>query len=898
MKSIKYLLVILAFLTLNMAKAQYCVTGLGGAGCSATDQITGVEIIGTTLSNLNNTCTGTTANTLTVFPPSGNTTADLIQGVTYTLSITTSANNIMSVWIDYDHSQTFDVSEWLQVCTTSTPGGTTTIQIPIPFSSLLGTTGMRIRSRLNGNQNGAADACLSFGSGEAEDYTINIIPNTPCTGAPNAGTTAANDTSVCPNFPFTLTVSGSTLASGLTYQWESSPNNVAWTPIAGANNISLQTTQNTNTYYHCIVTCSGQSATSVSLLVTTNTFINCYCNSSATSVNSPDIGNVTFGALNNGTPTPTTNNATAINMYTDFTSLPPAVFMQGIAYPIAISQINQFTTETQSRFAVFIDYDHSGTYDTLTEKAFTGITNITPSTNTITGSVNIPLTATTGLTGMRVVLIGSTFTVLNACGTYFSGETEDYVIDIQAATPCVAPPTAGTANSSVSSVCPNINFLLSLTGTSIASGLSFQWESSPNGITWTPIAGATSMSLNTNLTSTTYYHCIVTCSGVPDTSSSVMVSLNSFTTCYCTSGATSTGDDDIGNVTFGSINNGIATPATLNPTSTNTYSDFTTLPVQTFLQGLNYPISITQINLNGFYVCSINVFVDFDHNGIFDPATESIFTGVTNGGSGGNTISGNVTIPLTSLPGNTIMRVVLVEGGAATVNPCGTYTWGETEDYLINIQAATPCTTPPAAGAAISSAVSACPNILFNLNLQGSAIASGLSYQWQDSPNGIAWTNIAGANSINYQTSLTTTTYYQCIVTCSGVSSTSTPIMVTVNSFFNCYCTSGATSTGDDDIGNVTFGLLNNGIATPPTQNPTSVNTYTDFTSLPPFNYIQTLSYPISVTQINLNGYYVCHVVVYIDYDHDGAFDPSTEVVIDSVTYSGHPFISGNSMKI
>ena len=34
---------------------------------------------------------------------------------------------------------------------------------------------MRVRSRLNGNQNGAPDACLVFGSGEGEDYLVTIV---------------------------------------------------------------------------------------------------------------------------------------------------------------------------------------------------------------------------------------------------------------------------------------------------------------------------------------------------------------------------------------------------------------------------------------------------------------------------------------------------------------------------------------------------------------------------------------------------------------------------------------------------------------------------------------------------------------------------------------------------
>ena len=310
---------------------------------------------------------------------------------------------------------------------------------------------------------------------------------------------------------------------------------------------------------------------------------------------------------------------------------------------------------------------------------------------------------------------------------------------------------------SVTNICPGINFNLNLTGSSVASGLSYQWQLSSNNVNFTNINGATSINLNPTQSSSTYYRCIVTCTGVLDSSTSVFVAVNSFATCYCTSAATSTADDDIGNVTFGSLNNGIGTPATANPTSTNTYSDFTALAPQTYLQGLSYPISVTQIDLNGYYTCSIAVFIDYDQNGIFDATTEIAFNGQTIAGAGGNTIAGNVIIPLTSLAGNTGMRVVLTEG-TAIPSPCGTYTWGETEDYVVHIMQAPPCTAPPAAGTTLASDTTVCPNVNFNLSLIGSALASGLSYQWQSSPDNITWTNIAGATSLYFQTSQTSNT--------------------------------------------------------------------------------------------------------------------------------------------
>src|SRR5690606_17004411 len=91
--------------------------------------------------------------------------------------------------------------------------------------------------------------------------------------------------------------------------------------------------------------------------------------------------------------------------------------------------------------------------------------------------------------------------------------------------PCTAPPTAGTAVASSNIICPNTDFKLSLTGASMGSGLTYQWQSSANGTTgWTNIAGATSSTLNITQTTTTHYSAQVTCSGQTATSAPVQVS--------------------------------------------------------------------------------------------------------------------------------------------------------------------------------------------------------------------------------------------------------------------------------------------------------------------------------------------------------------------------------------
>jgi hypothetical protein len=120
-----------------------------------------------------------------------------------------------------------------------------------------------------------------------------------------------------------------------------------------------------------------------------------------------------------------------------------------------------------------------------------------------------------------------TATTLTATTGSASTIWTDFGIDVGPSTPCSGAPTAGTAVSSVSTVCPNTNFNLSLTGNTFATGITHQWQSSPDGIIWTDITGATNPFLTRNQTTTTFYRAVLTCSGVSSNSASVQVTTNS-----------------------------------------------------------------------------------------------------------------------------------------------------------------------------------------------------------------------------------------------------------------------------------------------------------------------------------------------------------------------------------
>ncbi|MFN8246396.1 MAG: GEVED domain-containing protein [Ferruginibacter sp.] len=159
---------------------------------------------------------------------------------------------------------------------------------------------------------------------------------------------------------------------------------------------------------------------------------------------------------------------------------------------------------------------------------------------------------------------------------------------------------------------------------------------------------------------------------------------------YAASSATSTLDEEILNVTFGTINNTstCATTAAGPGSIQNRYSNYTTtVAAPTVTAGTTVPISIQVGTCGSNFSNWTNVYIDWDRSGTFD-AGEQAYTSAAST-SGPHLETGNITIPLTVTPGVTRMRVYVVEFGSASSSPNTTYTYGETEDYIINLESLT-----------------------------------------------------------------------------------------------------------------------------------------------------------------------------------------------------------------
>ena len=303
-------------------------------------------------------------------------------------------------------------------------------------------------------------------------------------------------------------------------------------------------------------------------------------------------------------------------------------------------------------------------------------------------------------------------------------------------TACTGTPNAGITATATNPVCPSVPFGLTMANATFTSGLTYQWQSASSATgPWTNIAGANTPGYSATQTIDTWYQCIVTCTATSSASTStpLLVTTSSFVNCYCYSAATSIADEEILNVSLSTLNNtstcGVAAPGP--GSSAGLYSNFTTTVAAPILSpGVVYPFSVQIGTCGGNFNNWTKAWIDFNQNGLFTDPGEMVYTSTTFI-NGPHIETGLVTVPTNAVQGITRMRVVNVETSAATgVNPCGTYTWGETEDYFVNISAPPTCPQPTAPVLVSSS--------LTNAVIDWNPVGTETQWQVQYGPQGFA----------------------------------------------------------------------------------------------------------------------------------------------------------------
>ncbi|MDQ1353601.1 MAG: large repetitive protein, partial [Acidobacteriota bacterium] len=194
--------------------------------------------------------------------------------------------------------------------------------------------------------------------------------------------------------------------------------------------------------------------------------------------------------------------------------------------------------------------------------------------------------------------------------------------------------------------------------------------STNSGSSWNTITASTanSGSYNWTIPASASTSCLVRVSdtaGPAVDQSNAVFTISNVT--YCTSSGTSQTRGYISRVQVGSLDNS---------SGSSTYSNFTALNAN-LTAGSSASVSLTPSGTT--YTEYWKIWIDYNRDGDFADSGENVYSG-----SGKTTKTGSFTVPSATLKGTARMRVSMRSGS----NPsnCGSFTYGEVEDYTVNIQ--------------------------------------------------------------------------------------------------------------------------------------------------------------------------------------------------------------------
>lgn len=368
-----------------------------------------------TLGSINQSGTGSVSPFYTYF---SNSSTNLVPNANYTFSITSGTfnNDRFSVFIDFNNDGDFlDQDELVDTLTSNQANQTLTGTFTVPSNSNIGTTRLRVICTYD-VWPVPCDTALDYG--ETQDYNVQII--TTNTSAPVANFSASQ------NFISTLeTVDFVDLSANLPTTW-------SWTFTGGTPATSTAQNPTGISYalpgtYAVSLTASNANGTNtatynayVQVIIAPDCFRNLHpaCDTSTLQyISKVEIVGTTL--TNQTTCSDLSNN------YSNFTSennIIPNLF-ENTTYELKV------TTAVSSIVSCWIDYNQNFNLEP-SEWFQVDTASIADSASTV--SFTIPSNIALGKTFMRIRScdIGAINTSTDACTEFFSGETEDYIIQL------------------------------------------------------------------------------------------------------------------------------------------------------------------------------------------------------------------------------------------------------------------------------------------------------------------------------------------------------------------------------------------------------------------------------------------------------------------------------------
>lgn len=427
-------------------------------------------------------------------------------------------------------------------------------------------------------------------------------------------------------------------------------------------------------------------------------------------------------------------------------TLVDAVAFRGFTFPAAAGVTaadwsgNSPTTSSAGMMLVNFDNNNASNWVISTATLFSNLgsynPNITLAQRTIAWSGPSGFTATgfTAPTGVRNTAGNETYTATvtgaNAC------------VRTAAANLLVVQPVTPVAGFTISNTTPTTGGIVStvtLTDTSLNIPFQRRWTITPNTFTYVNNTNDSSVAPQVQFTAVGTYSVKLVVSNPAGADSLTRANAVTVTLGYCVSNATSSLDSKIDSVIIGNTIVGTASA------TCETYTDNTNLGVAAVVtKGFGFAMSVR----SGYcgtdaFAARGRVFVDANKNGVFE-VSEAVadFGPLTATGTAAarEWFNFQIFVPGTADTGVTRMRIVYREGASsfADVQGCGTYTYGETEDFNIRLVNPTTASRPfllaPANNAFVNvngpassaATISWRPSVPFNGTAQ-----SAVRYVWQ-----------------------------------------------------------------------------------------------------------------------------------------------------------------------
>lgn len=193
--------------------------------------------------------------------------------------------------------------------------------------------------------------------------------------------------------------------------------------------------------------------------------------------------------------------------------------------------------------------------------------------------------------------------------------------------------------------------------------------------TWTTLSNTTSTSIVlSGLTQGTTYNVevIANCDSVASSAGTTLFTTTGGTppVTYCASKGNSSSSEWVAKVAIGTINN--------NSGNNGGYADFSSQSA-TLTKGTPSILTLTP-GYSAKRSLYWKVFIDYNNNGVFSDAGEEVYSIFSR-----NILTPSITAPTSAVTGPVRMRVIVSYN--SITSSCGTYNYGETEDYTLNLSA-------------------------------------------------------------------------------------------------------------------------------------------------------------------------------------------------------------------